>query len=121
MSIRTTLAGLTRYFTTPRCSSISNERAGGKPKTVVCLNASPSSCKPRGAIVGEPDAEGILINKFKIASREQRVVIIHHRSRLARHLGRAVSIDEAARDWILSYAAEWRAKFEEEWQQPTVR
>ena len=56
--------------------------------------------------------------KFRLASRAQRDEIKKHRDRLSRRLGRAVTLDEAARDWILSYAAEWRAKFEAAWREP---
>ena len=56
--------------------------------------------------------------KFRLASRAQRDEIKKHRGRLSQRLGRAVTLDEAARDWILSYAAEWRAKFEAAWREP---
>ena len=49
---------------------------------------------------------------FKIAHRVQREEIVKHRDKLVRTLGRMVSLDEAARDWIESCAAQWRAKFD---------
>jgi hypothetical protein len=55
--------------------------------------------------------------KFLAASQAQRQEIIRHRDRLSQHRGRAVSLDEAARDWIGNYAADWRARFEVEWRE----
>ena len=53
--------------------------------------------------------------KFHAASQAQREEIIRHRDRLSRRRGCCVSLDEAARDWISSYAAEWRDQFEAHW------
>ncbi len=50
--------------------------------------------------------------EFKRASRAQREEIVKHRDRMVRASGRLVSLDDAARDWISSSAAEWRADFE---------
>jgi hypothetical protein len=50
--------------------------------------------------------------EFKRASRAQREEIVKHRDRMVRSSGRLVSLDDAARDWISSRAAEWRAEFE---------
>jgi len=55
--------------------------------------------------------------KFHASSQAQREEIIRHRNRLSQHRGRAVSLDEAARDWIGGYAADWRARFEVEWRE----
>lgn len=54
-------------------------------------------------------------SKFRAASQAQREEIMRYRDILSERCGRAVSLDEAARDWIRSYAAEWRARFEAEW------
>ena len=45
-----------------------------------------------------------------LAIRSQRAEITRHRDVMAQRLGRHVSLDEAARDWIPKYAAEWRAR-----------
>lgn len=50
--------------------------------------------------------------KQHIANREQRAEIVKHRARMARKSGRPISLDEAARDWINTFAAEWRVAFE---------
>jgi len=47
-----------------------------------------------------------------MAIRMQRAAIIAHCSDMTRRLGRRVSLDEAARDWIPIYAELWRANFE---------
>lgn len=47
-----------------------------------------------------------------LAIRSQRAEIGQHRKRMARDLGRTVSLDEAARDWIPKHAATWRARNE---------
>jgi len=49
-----------------------------------------------------------------LANRAQRVEIMKHREALMRRLGRIVSLDEAARDWIDAHAASWRAEFEKQ-------
>ncbi len=58
--------------------------------------------------------------KSRIAGHAQREEIVKHRDILVRRLGRSVSLDDAARDWIKSYAAEWRTRFEARWRSPTV-
>lgn len=42
--------------------------------------------------------------------RSQRSEIIAHRDRMMRRLGRIVSLDEAARDWIPRHAQAWRSR-----------
>jgi len=42
--------------------------------------------------------------------RSQRAEIIAHREQMIRELGRAVSLDEAARDWIPRNAQAWRSR-----------
>lgn len=56
--------------------------------------------------------------RFKVASQAQREEIVKHQERLVQCYGRAVSLDEAARDWIVSHAAEWRERFEAGWPEP---
>ncbi|MBN2559702.1 MAG: hypothetical protein JXQ75_02065 [Phycisphaerae bacterium] len=58
---------------------------------------------------------------FRIANRAQRREIVRHRDRLERRFSRAVSLDEAARDWIAIYAAEWRARFDDDWGKRTAK
>ncbi len=53
--------------------------------------------------------------KLRIASRAQCLEILRHRETMSRRLQRAISLDEAARDWIRRHAAEWRARFEANW------
>ena len=47
-----------------------------------------------------------------MAIRMQRAAIIAHCSDMTRRLGRRVSLDEAARDWIPIHAELWRANLE---------
>lgn len=49
---------------------------------------------------------------FKIANRAQYAEIVKHREHLTDQLGRSVSLDDAARDWIRTRAAQWREAFE---------
>ncbi len=49
---------------------------------------------------------------FRLANQAQRAEIVKHREVMMRRLGRIVSLDEAARDWIYTHAASWRAEFE---------
>lgn len=49
---------------------------------------------------------------FRAANRAQRAEIVKHRETMMRCLGRIVSLDEAARDWIQTHAASWREQFE---------
>lgn len=49
-----------------------------------------------------------------IAIRMQRAAIIAHCSDMTRRLGRRVSLDEAAREWIPIYAEIWRRNFEKQ-------
>lgn len=49
---------------------------------------------------------------FKAANRAQRAEIVGHRDKMMRELGRVVSLDEAAEEWIRNHAAEWRAEFD---------
>ncbi len=58
------------------------------------------------------DSSALHQTKQRIANREQRAEIVKHRDRMARKSGRPISLDEAARDWINTFAAEWRAAFE---------
>ena len=58
-----------------------------------------------------PDAAG-REESFRLANRAQRAEITKHRELLMRRLGRIVSLDEAARDWIHAHAESWRAEFE---------
>ncbi len=44
--------------------------------------------------------------------RSQREAIIAHRKEMMRQLGRIVSLDEAARDWIPQHAETWRSENE---------
>jgi len=44
--------------------------------------------------------------------RSQRDEIIAHRNQMIRRLGRIVSLDEAARDWIPRHAQAWRSENE---------
>ena len=80
---------------------------------------------PRGPAPGPAEVSGVLGRdlmtmhelKFHAASQAQRQEIIRHRDQLSQHRRRAVSLDEAARDWIGSHAADWRARFEVEWRE----
>lgn len=67
--------------------------------------------------VRAPDRMTMQDLKFHASSQAQREEIIRHRDRLSQHRRRAVSLDEAARDWIGSHAADWRARFEVEWRE----
>jgi hypothetical protein len=49
---------------------------------------------------------------FRQASRAQRAEILKHRDEMSRRCGHAISLDEAARDWINANAAHWREEFE---------
>ncbi|MCB9852311.1 MAG: hypothetical protein H6819_04385 [Phycisphaerales bacterium] len=44
----------------------------------------------------------------------QRAAIIAHCADMTRRLGRRVSLDEAAREWIPIYAEMWRHNFEKQ-------
>lgn len=46
------------------------------------------------------------------AIRYQREEIGRYRAHLSARLGREVSLDEAARRWISTFASEWREQFE---------
>ncbi|MFQ5502424.1 MAG: hypothetical protein ACE5EQ_09010 [Phycisphaerae bacterium] len=46
--------------------------------------------------------------RHALAMRDQRNEIIRHREAMVIRMGRIVSLDEAARDWIPAHAAEWR-------------
>jgi len=50
--------------------------------------------------------------KLALAIREQRAEIIRHLYAMVLRRGQIVSMDEAARDWIPSHAATWRARHE---------
>ena len=50
--------------------------------------------------------------KLALAIREQRAEIIRHLYAMVLRRGQIVSLDEAARDWIPSHAATWRARHE---------
>lgn len=81
---------------------------------------------PRGPAPGPNGVHGVRVPdrmttkkepKFHAASQAQREEIMRHCERLSQCRGRAVGLDEAARDWISSYAADWRARFEAEWRE----
>ncbi len=55
--------------------------------------------------------------KFRLANRAQRDEIVLHRDKMVHDLGREVSLDEAARDWIATSAVRWREAFEAGWQE----
>lgn len=50
-------------------------------------------------------------NRYAAAIRMQRAAILTHCADMMRRLGRPVSLDEAARDWIPVNAEIWRARF----------
>ncbi|MFQ5412060.1 MAG: hypothetical protein ACE5EC_07170 [Phycisphaerae bacterium] len=64
-----------------------------------------------GDTIDPPDANQAARRvRLALAMRDQRDEIIKHREAMVLLLGRIVSLDEAARDWIPSHAAEWRAR-----------
>ncbi len=58
----------------------------------------------------DPNERRIVL--FKIANRAQCAEIVKHRDHLSGQLGRQVSLDDAARDWIRTRAAQWREAFD---------
>ncbi len=50
-------------------------------------------------------------DSYAFAIRMQRAAILTHCADMMRRLGRPVSLDEAARDWIPVNAEIWRARF----------
>ena len=120
MSIRNALLGLTKLLPALRKDRCV-ERGAKTPHEPGKQRSSRARlrCDAELEPPQEPSTDPIL-DKFKLANQAQREEILKHRDRLSRLLGRPVSLDEAARDWILCYAAEWRERFEAEWNQPVA-
>ena len=57
-----------------------------------------------------PDPAPRSADKQAADNMAQMELIMKFRDKLAEKLGREVSMDEAARIWIMKYAKEWRAK-----------
>jgi hypothetical protein len=121
MSMRRVFPSLSRTAphaqrSSPTADSGAPPREPGGGTTVTTSASRPAVGNPLGTRTSTIPSDRA--TKFRLASRAQRDEIKKHRERLSRRLGRAVTLDEAARDWILSYAAEWRAKFEAAWREP---
>lgn len=68
----------------------------------------PSPDSPAGAVDEQQQIRSAM------AIRLQRSAIVAHCGDMTRRLGRPVSLDEAARDWIPIYAELWRSRFEKQ-------
>lgn len=72
------------------------------------ITAAPTPSRMPGAADNDHRARSAM------AIRMQRAAILAHCSDMARRLGRPVSLDEAAREWIPIYAEMWRHNFEKQ-------
>ncbi len=90
----------------PRDCAAAQRLVSVRPPNAEPVSGSTSEDSPGMMNAQQTEAQARLASDI----RSQRAEIIAHRQEMIRRLGRDVSLDEAARDWIPRHAEAWRSE-----------